>query len=68
VKRFLEKERLTLSQSFAVRLLGIGALLDSLTVEMDGASVSARAHAPTETLAGALEKALKYLSPAEKPR
>lgn len=56
VARFIERKRASFSRDFGVRLVGLGALLDSLSVEVRGPSLSATAHGPTEDLARALAR------------
>jgi hypothetical protein len=60
VKRLLEQQRLALSQSFAVRALALGPLVDSLVIEGSGTSLSARAHAPADALVAALRRAIEW--------
>ncbi len=50
VKTLIEKKRLEASAS-PLRLFGLGQALDSLTVDVNGATLSARADAPTDVLA-----------------
>jgi hypothetical protein len=66
VKKLILKKRLSFSQDFGVRLVGLGPLIDSLAVETKGAALTASAHAPTEDVAKALDRVLKLRS--ERPR
>jgi hypothetical protein len=63
VKTLIERKRLAFSRDLGLRLVGIGPLVDSLTVAVQGASLSAAAQAPTDDLARALRRALDYRAP-----
>lgn len=60
VKKLIERKRLALSGNLFVRLVGLGPLLDSLTVEAKGSSLSVRAQAPTGDLARGIQQALDF--------
>jgi hypothetical protein len=60
VQRLVDQKRLALSRDFGVRLVGLGPLLDSLTMHADGASLSLGASAPTDALTKAVERVLAY--------
>jgi hypothetical protein len=62
VQRLVDKKRMALSRDFGVRLVGLGPLLDSLTLRADGASLSLGASAPTDALTKAVERLLAYRS------
>ncbi len=67
VKTLIERKRLTFSRDLGLRLVGIGPLVDSLTVAVQGSSLSAAARAPTDDLARALERAFEYRAPRRVP-
>jgi hypothetical protein len=60
VKKFLEKERFTLSRDLMVRMIGLGGLVDSFSAEAHGAALSLRARAPTEDVARAVQRIIDY--------
>jgi hypothetical protein len=60
VKRFLEKKRLSFSKDIGVRLIGLGPLLDSVTVEVQGSRLTAGARASSDDLARGLDRAIQY--------
>jgi hypothetical protein len=62
VRDLTERKRLALSRDFGVRILGLGPLLDSLTVEVHGTSLAAAAHAPTDDLARVVQRAVDLQS------
>ncbi len=62
VQRLIDKKRMALSRDFGVRLVGLGPLLDSLTLKAEGDSLSAAASAPTDALTKAIERVLAYRS------
>jgi hypothetical protein len=62
VQRLIGQKRLALSRDFGVRLVGLGPLLDSLTLRADGTSLSLTASAPTDALTKAVERVLAYRS------
>jgi len=64
VQRLVEKKRLALSRDFGVRLVGLGPLLDSLTIRADGPALSLAASAPTDALTKAVERVIAYKSRA----
>jgi hypothetical protein len=57
VRDLAEQKRLALSRDFSVRIIGLGSLLDTLTVEVHGKSLAAAAHAPTDDLARVAQRA-----------
>lgn len=67
VQRLVDKKRMALSRDFGVRLVGLGPLLDSLTLRADGTSLSLSASAPTDALSKAVERVLAYRSRAVPP-
>ena len=67
VQRLVDKKRLALSRDFGVRLVGLGPLLDSLTMHADGASLSLDTSAPTDALTKAVERVLAYRSRTATP-
>jgi hypothetical protein len=60
VKALVERKRLAFSRELGVRILGLGPLLDSLKVDAVGPTLSASAHAPTDDLARATQRALDF--------
>ncbi len=67
VKTLLERKRLAFSRDLGLRLVGVGPLVDSLTVAVQGSSLSAAAQAPTDDLARALRRAFEYRAPRRVP-
>lgn len=67
VQRLVDRKRMALSRDFGVRLVGLGPLLDSLTLRADGASLSLTASAPTDALTKAVERVLAYRSRSAPP-
>jgi hypothetical protein len=63
VKTLLEHERLVVSRDLALRLVGIGPLVDSLTISTAGSGLSATAHAATDDLARAVQRVLDFRAP-----
>jgi hypothetical protein len=63
VKTLVERKRLAFSRDLGLRLVGIGPLVDSLTVAVQGSSLSAATQAPTDDLARALKRAFDYRAP-----
>jgi hypothetical protein len=63
VKTLIERKRLGFSRDLGLRLVGVGPLIDSLTVATQGASLSAAARAPTDDLARAIQRALDFRAP-----
>jgi hypothetical protein len=63
VRTFVERKRFALSRDLGVRVIGLGPLVDSLVVEVQGPSLSAAAHAPTGDLARTVERAVDLFSP-----
>lgn len=60
VKKLIERKRQAFSRDLTVRLVGLGPLLDSLTVEVRGATLTASAHASSEELARAAERIFDF--------
>jgi hypothetical protein len=60
VKKLILRKRLSLSQDFGARLVGLGPLVDSLVVETAGTTLTASAHAPTEDVVKAIDRVLRY--------
>ncbi len=68
VKTFIERKRLAFSRDLGVRLVGLGPVLDALTVESHGSVVTAATRAPTSDLARGVQRALDFASrPAARP-
>jgi hypothetical protein len=67
VKKLVERKRLDLSKDFGARLVGLGPLIDSLTVEAKGTTLIATARAPTTDLARAVSKVLHLRSAPKRP-
>jgi hypothetical protein len=67
VTKLIQKKRLDWSKDFGLRMIGFGALVDSLQVDAKGAHLSASVSANANALAAALERALKlrHGSPAD---
>jgi len=63
VKKLIERKRGALAGEYGDRLLGLGPLLDSLSVRTAGAALSATASAPTEDIARALWRLLSLAPP-----
>lgn len=67
VQRLVDRKRTALSRDFGVRLVGLGPLLDSLTIRAEGTSLSFSASAPTDALTTAIERVLAYRSRSAPP-
>jgi hypothetical protein len=67
VKTLLERKRLGFSRDLGLRLVGVGPLIDSLQVTVQGPSLSATAHAPTDDLARAARRVLDFRSAPRRP-
>jgi hypothetical protein len=67
LRDFLQEKRSALSRDLGVRLIGLGPLIDSFTVDVRGPSLSAAAHASTGDLAHAVERAMGLLSARHAP-
>jgi hypothetical protein len=67
VKKLIERKRLSFSQDFGVRLIGLGPLIDSLEVRVEGMSLSAGAHAPTDELARAIDRVVQLRRAERRP-
>ena len=61
VKALLERKRAAFVRNVAVRLVGLGPLLDSLHVDPRGGSLAVTASAPTDDLSKALARALPFV-------
>jgi hypothetical protein len=64
VEKLLWRKRLAFSRDFEARLIGLGPLLDSLTIEVEGTTLSARAALPTDDLA----RLIRRLAGPARPR
>jgi hypothetical protein len=62
VKGLLERKRLGLSKQFGVRLIGLGPLIDSLTVDVQATTLRATARASTDELSKAVKRVLDFRS------
>jgi hypothetical protein len=60
VKELVERERLAYSRDRTVRLLGLGLLVGSLTLQAHGAALAARASAPSDELARGVERIVDF--------
>jgi hypothetical protein len=58
VREIALRQRLALSKTLWVRMLGLGPLLDSFAVEVQRSSLTATAQAPTDDLARGIERAV----------
>jgi hypothetical protein len=58
VEKLLYRQRFVLSQNIALRLLGLGPLIDSFSATTKDTSLSARTHVPTDKLVDALGEVL----------
>jgi hypothetical protein len=67
VKRFLERKRLSLSKDIGVRLIGLGPLLDSVTVEVQGPHLRASARASSDDLARGVDRAMQFAARRSAP-
>jgi hypothetical protein len=56
VKKLILAKRLAWSQEFALRIVGLGPLIDSLEVNVDGAGLTATTRARTEDVVAALDR------------
>jgi hypothetical protein len=59
VEQLILRKRLGWSQNLALRLVGLGPIIDSLTTRVDGAQLSIQARAPADTLARLANEALE---------
>ena len=62
VKKLIERKRLAFSRDFTVRLIGLGALLDSLAIDARGAALTATARASSDELARGLQRIIDFKS------
>jgi hypothetical protein len=62
VKSFIERKRLALSREVGVRLIGLGPLLDSLSLDARGKVLAATARASSVELARGVQRALDFSS------
>jgi hypothetical protein len=60
VRSFVERKRVALAKDFGLRLIGLGPLLESLTLTAQGPLLSATARASSDSLSQALERALSF--------
>jgi hypothetical protein len=67
VKKLLERERLALAGDLAVRLIGLGPLLESLAVDARGPSLRVSAHASNTDLARGIERIVDFAGRAAPP-
>jgi len=63
VERLVQKKRLEWSQDLALRMVGLGPLLDSLELRRDGARLRATASANAVSLAATLDRILRLRGP-----
>jgi hypothetical protein len=63
VKSLIERKRMSFSRDLGLRLVGIGPLLDSLSVDVQGTSLSASARAGTSDLARVVKRVLDLRAP-----
>jgi hypothetical protein len=68
VEGLLERKRLAFSKDLGVRLVGLGPLLDSFTVDVKGPTLRATTRAPTEDLARAVKRVLDFRGQTRPPR
>jgi hypothetical protein len=64
VKALIERKRASFSHDLTVRLVGLGPLVDSLTVDARGSALTATARTPTDEMARAVERILDFAVPA----
>jgi hypothetical protein len=64
VKKLVERERLTFSRDLALRLIGLGPLLESLSVEARGDVLRVAARASTDELARGVARVLDFTAGA----
>jgi len=62
VKKLIERKRLSFARDLTVRLIGLGPLLDSLTVDGHGVALEATARASTGELARGLQRIIDFTS------
>jgi hypothetical protein len=67
VKSLIERKRLAFSRDLTVRLIGLGPLLDSLTVGGTGGALTATAGASTDELARGIQRVIDFKSHAGPP-
>jgi hypothetical protein len=60
VKSFVERKRAALAKDLGLRLIGLGPLIESLSVSAQGPVLSATARGSSDGLAQALERALSF--------
>ena len=68
VETLLGKKRLDWSKQFSVRLLGLGALLDSMTIDRHDAMLKVSARAASNEVAGAVERLLRGVGSPTPPQ
>jgi hypothetical protein len=62
VKKLVERKRLSFQRDLTVRIIGLGPLLDSLSVDGKGTSLTASAHASTDELARGIQRVIDFKS------
>ena len=62
MKKLIERKRLAFARDLTVRIIGLGPLLDSLTVDGHGAALQATARASTGELARGLQRIIDFTS------
>ena len=60
MKKLIERKRLSFARDLTVRLIGLGPLLDSLTVDGHGVALEATARASTGELARGLQRIIDF--------
>ncbi len=58
VARIIETKRKSLGQDFRLRLLGLGPVFESMTVQVEGTRIKAALHAPSDDATRLLERVL----------
>lgn len=68
VQKLIQRKRLDWSKDLTLRMVGFGALIDSLDVRVDGTAVHASLSTSANALAAAIDRALRFRSHrAEEP-
>jgi hypothetical protein len=62
VKNLIDRKRLAFARDLMVRVIGLGPLLDSLTVDGHGPSLTLAAHASTGELARGIQRVIDFKS------
>ena len=60
VDKLIQKKRLDLSRDLTLRMVGFGPVIDSLQTQRTGAHVRVTASADAESLAGSVERAMRF--------